>query len=249
VLRRVKMKNKNDEALKGLGRREFVRMGAVSALAMAFGFPLARSLASAAKEKGYNIATWARPHYEKYYCMVIKQNICIDCERCMDACKNTWNISERPDYYRTQILERHLKQEGKKSLVEFIPVLCYHCDAAACVLACSTSASYKRKEDGIVLVDPKKCIGCKVCMLACPYDARYFNEEIYAIDKCTFCKPILEKGGIPACVEACPTGTRVFGDLNDKSTEVYQLLHQIEKKVWVLKPEASTRPRGGYIKV
>jgi Fe-S-cluster-containing dehydrogenase component len=243
------MKNKNDEALKGLSRRDFVRMGASSALTLGLGLPVARAFASAAREMGYHIFTWTRPHYDKYYCMVLVQNVCIDCEKCMDACKKTWNIPDIPDYYRTRILERHLEQEGEKPLVEFIPVLCYHCDVPACVYACPTSASYKRKEDGIVLVDPRKCIGCKACMLACPYDARYFNEEIYAIDKCTYCQPILEKGGTPACVEACPTGTRVFGDLNDRRSKVYKLLHQIEKKVWVLKPEADTRPRGGYIKI
>jgi tetrathionate reductase subunit B len=234
---------------KGLSRRDFVKIGVGSAM-FGLGIPVARSFASAAKELGYHIMNWKNPSYEKNYCMILVENVCIDCELCMDACKKTWNIPDHPDYYRTRILERHVEQVGeKKPLIEFIPVLCYHCDVPACVYACPTSASYKRKEDGIVLVDPRKCIGCKACMIACPYDARYFNEEIYSIDKCTYCQPILEKGGIPACVEACPTGTRVFGDLNDTSSEVYKLMHHIEKEVRVLKPEAFTRPRGGYIKL
>lgn len=235
-----------DKKAKDIGRREFVKVGTIGAIAAALGIHAmrAKAVASTAEKMGMKIFTFKEKTYEKYWCMVIKQNLCIgkeECGACIDACNDTWNIPRKKGYYRTNVLE--LGRGGH------LPVFCYQCENPACVAACPTKASYKREKDGIVLVDPKKCMGCKVCMIACPYDARYFNEEIYAIDKCTYCQPRLEKGELPACVEACPNGVRVFGDLNDKDSEVYKLLHQIERKVWTLHPEASTRPRGGYVKV
>jgi len=185
--------------------------------------------------------------YKPHYGMVIQQSRCIDCERCKDACTLTNDV---PDYgYRTTILERDVPDAiGQKR--EFIPVLCNHCNNPPCVRACPTRATYKDKETGIVMMKYNKCIGCKTCVMACPYNARYFNEERHAIDKCNFCFDTrLSKGEkLTACAAACPAHVRIFGDLSDTSSEVYKLIHQIEKPVWVLRPEVGAKPSVFYMK-
>jgi len=185
--------------------------------------------------------------YKPHYGMVIQQSRCIDCERCKEACAITNDV---PDYgYRTMILERDVPDAiGQKR--EFIPVLCNHCNNPPCVRACPTRATYKDKETGIVMMKYNKCIGCKTCVMACPYNARYFNEEKHAIDKCNFCFDTrLSKGEkLTACAAACPAGVRIFGDLSDTNSEVYKLIHQIEKPVWVLRPEVGAKPSVFYTK-
>ena len=95
-----------------------------------------------------------------------------------------------------------------------------------------------------------KCIGCKTCVVACPYNARYFNEEKHSIDKCNFCFDTrLSKGEkLTACSAACPAGVRIFGDLSDTNSEVYKLIHQIARPVWVLRPEIGAKPNVFYMK-
>ena len=186
--------------------------------------------------------------YKHHYCMVMIQNNCIDCERCKEACAKTNHV---PSYgWRTTILERRVEVEPGNFVTEFIPTLCHHCVTPPCVRVCPTKATYKDKKTGIVMMNYKKCIGCKTCMEACPYNARYFNEEKRAIDKCNFCFDTrLSKGEKePACVAACPAKVRHFGDLLDPNSEVYRLIHQPERTVWVLRPEVGTKPVIFYIK-
>jgi protein NrfC len=99
-------------------------------------------------------------------------------------------------------------------------------------------------------MDINKCIGCLTCALGCPYNARYFNEEFHAVDKCDFCfQQRLSKGEkITACAEACPAQVRIFGDLASPDSEVYRTVHQLERAVWVLRPEAGTKPNIFYTK-
>ena len=101
------------------------------------------------------------------------------------------------------------------------PKSCLHCEEPACVTVCPTGASYKRAEDGIVLVNEDLCIGCKLCSWACPYGAREFDEDVGVMKKCTLCidriynENLDEVDRVPACVSACPVGARHFGDLGD----------------------------------
>jgi len=190
-----------------------------------------------------------RPGRKHDWVMVFVPARCIDCGRCADACNARWEIPERG--YRTEILsvEQGKTRYGSEPAHGFLPVLCNHCDVPHCVLACPTRATYKREEDGVVIMDPKKCIGCKTCMIACPYNARYFSPKVRAVDKCNYCRPKDDapEDRIPSCVEACPAGVRFFGDLKDPKSKVYDLIHNKAKKVWTLRPEAGTVPRVFYV--
>ena len=141
-------------------------------------------------------------------------------------------------------------------------VLCNHCDNPPCVRVCPVQATFKRKEDGIVMMDFHRCIGCRCCMAACPYGSRSFNwfdprtalaetnpdfptRSKGVVEKCNFCAERLAKGLIPACVEACKEGALVFGDLEDPDSEVRAVLR--EHYTIRRKPELGTRPQVYYI--
>lgn len=126
----------------------------------------------------------------------------------------------------------------------FVPKMCNHCREPSCVQVCPTGATFKTK-DGAVLVDKKYCIGCQYCVQGCPYAARYLNETEQRADKCTWCYHRITKGMNPACVEICPTGSRIFGDLNDKDSPVSRFIR--ENRVQVLKPEMGNQPTTVYI--
>jgi Fe-S-cluster-containing dehydrogenase component len=147
----------------------------------------------------------------------------------------------------------------------YMPVQCHQCDNAPCVKACPIEATWK-ENDGIVVVDYNWCIGCRYCEAACPYHARRFNwskpeipaEEINpdqaylsnrvrpqgVMEKCTFCLHRTREGRLPACLEACPTGARVFGNLEDPNSEIRWVLEN--KRVFVLKEDVGTQPRFFY---
>jgi tetrathionate reductase subunit B len=106
-----------------------------------------------------------------------------------------------------------------------LPRLCNHCDNPPCIPVCPVSATYKR-EDGIVAVDGDRCVGCAYCVQACPYDARFINHETNKADKCTFCAHRVDAGLLPACVETCVGGARIFGDINDAEGELARRLKE-----------------------
>jgi tetrathionate reductase subunit B len=126
----------------------------------------------------------------------------------------------------------------------FVPKMCNHCAHPACVQVCPVGATF-RAEDGTVLIDHDYCIGCRYCVQACPYGARFFNDELGTSDKCTWCYHRITKGLQPACVEVCPTKTRVFGDLNDSSSPVSEFIRN--NQVQVLKPESGNAPMCFYV--
>jgi len=147
----------------------------------------------------------------------------------------------------------------------YMGVQCFHCDSAPCIKACPTKATW-REPDGIVVVDYDWCIGCRYCMAACPYYGRRFNwnephvpvremtkKQHYLgnrmrtrgqMEKCTFCVQRSREGRLPACVEACPTGARVFGNLLDPKSEIRFVLKN--KKVFRLKENLRTDPKYWY---
>ena len=131
------------------------------------------------------------------------------------------------------------------------PRSCLHCETPACVTVCPTGASYKRAEDGIVLVDEDKCIGCKLCSWACPYGAREYSEVEGVMKKCTLCVDRIyndkldEADRQPACVQACPTKARHFGDLGDPDSDVSKLV--AERGGVALMPELGYAPTNRYL--
>ena len=137
------------------------------------------------------------------------------------------------------------------ALTLHFPRSCLHCDEPACVTVCPTGASYKRAEDGIVLVDEDKCIGCKLCSWACPYGAREYSEVEGVMKKCTLCidriynEKLAEEERQPACVQACPTRARHFGDLGDPESAVSKLV--AERGGVDLMPELGYKPVNKYL--
>lgn len=207
------------------------------------------------------------------YSLVIDLDRCTACQACVIACKMENNVPvSTPETFRNRRMTLRtrvvpLTNGGKypEPDVGIYPVTCNQCDNPPCVAACPVGATYRRN-DGIVLVDWEKCIGCKYCMAACPYSMRsyieeeqpreYSNPDLAAyyrasmppkgkVDKCTFCAHLVAKGEQPACVTACPAEARIFGDLSDPKSSVSQLLANRESLV--LRPEFDTKPMVYYL--
>jgi tetrathionate reductase subunit B len=177
----------------------------------------------------------------KHFVMVLDLRKCIGCQACTSVCKVENNVPQ--GQYRTFVSETEMGAfpDVRKG---FLPQLCNHCDEPACVPVCPTGATFKRK-DGVVVVDNEVCWGCGYCISACPYDKRYFNKKTKTADKCNFCAQRVDKGLLPACVETCIGGARVFGDINDKNSQVYKLISNFSTSV--LKEAQGTKPQTFYI--
>lgn len=181
----------------------------------------------------------------KRYGMLVDLRKCIGCQACTVSCsiENQAPIGQ----FRTTVLqyEVNLPDEQQAAMLS-LPRLCNHCDTPPCVPVCPVQATFQR-EDGIVLVDSDRCVGCGYCVQACPYDARFINHETKTADKCTFCEHRLEVGLLPACVESCVGGARVIGDLNDSESEISRRMAEHKDDIKVLKPDANTAPHVFYI--
>ncbi|PKN46759.1 MAG: twin-arginine translocation pathway signal protein, partial [Deltaproteobacteria bacterium HGW-Deltaproteobacteria-16] len=165
-----KLENEGVENLPSEERRRFLRFGLAVTGVFVGGSVLSLTSARKAESAMGPVPAAGSFPYSPHYTMVMRQNRCIDCERCMEACVKTNNV---PSYgYRTTILqqEREIARGAKERV--FMPVLCNHCNRPPCVRVCPTTATYKDKKNGIVMMDYKRCIGCKTCMAACPYNAR-----------------------------------------------------------------------------
>ena len=239
-----KLENEGVESISCDERRHFLKMGLAVTGVFAGGTLL--SLTSAVGKAYATPGQFDEKYpYKPHYSMILHVDRCVDCERCLKACAKTNQV---PSYgFRTNILERQIP-DGVDQQIEFLPVLCNHCNVAQCTRVCPTRATYKDNTNGIVMMDVKKCIGCLSCQVACPYNARYFNEEKWAVDKCSFCwESRLSKGeSLTACAEACPAGVRIFGDLSNQRDRVYREVHEVARAVWVLRPEAGTKPNVFY---
>ncbi len=207
-----------------------------------------------------------------HYGMVVDLYKCIACNTCAVACKVANGTPKGVLWRRVSHAEIGTYPNAKRA---FVSHACMQCQNAPCLKVCPTGATYKRS-DGIVMVDYSKCIGCKYCVAACPYDARnyvsnlqpYFDTGLTTLEnspnmaagvatKCTFCAdkidtgvkagmtPGTDRGATPECVNACPTGALVFGDLDDPTTAVSKIMHN--GNLQRLLPEMGTDPSVYFI--
>ena len=209
---------------------------------------------------------------------VVDTAACIGCGLCVVACKEENHVPEEAEYTRTWI-ERHVITTDGQLHVDspeagmhgfpfdstdptaagkpvdeayFVPRLCMQCANSPCTSVCPVGATYKA-EDGVILVDARRCIGCGYCVVACPYGARYLvpaaeqapNDTPGIADKCTWCYHRISRNLEPACVEVCPVGARKFGDASDPDSEIATLVR--ERNPQQLWPEYGTDPRVLYL--
>jgi DMSO reductase iron-sulfur subunit len=154
--------------------------------------------------------------------IVLDLDKCLGCHACTVACKQE-NGAPLGNFW-SKVLQ--IGPTGTYPDVElyYLPVLCQHCEDPKCVKVCPSGASYKR-EDGIVLIDKDKCIGCQFCIMACPYGVRNFNDDEGVVEKCTLCAHLIDKGEEPTCVKNCVAGCRIFGDVDDPFSEVSRKIY------------------------
>ncbi len=210
--------------------------------------------------------TMLPPPSTKKLGLVIDLDTCVGCHACAVACKE-WNAGgiagpltdENPYgkdpfgvwFNRVHSYEVEPIESNAQAMTVHFPRSCLHCETPACVTVCPTGASYKRAEDGIVLVDEDKCIGCKLCSWACPYGAREYSAVEGVMKKCTLCVDRIYNEHLdeierqPACVQACPTRARHFGDLGDPESKVSKLV--VERGGRDLLPELGYKPVNKYL--
>ena len=240
-------------------RREFLKTcGALPGTACAAGLPLLTGCDRGPARK-------PSPLIGRKWGMVIDLNKCTEgCTACVDACRKENNVAffgdARYDIHwirKVQVREKGRDESTEKSVI----LLCNHCENPPCAQVCPVKATYKR-EDGIVIVDHHRCIGCRYCMIACPYNARFFNfkenpdwpntehpKRSHGVtESCTLCSHLLDQGKRPACVEACEgTGASAIrvGDLNVPDSGVSTLI--ATKPVKRLREDLGTEPKVYYI--
>jgi Fe-S-cluster-containing dehydrogenase component/formate-dependent nitrite reductase membrane component NrfD len=175
------------------------------------------------------------------YGFAIDLRKCIGCHACTIACKAEHEIPVGVNRCWVKTVEQGVFPETRRF---FFPVLCNQCDDAPCMRICPTNALFKRR-DGIVDLQSDVCIGCRACMVACPYDQLFIDPNTRTAEKCNFCANRVENQLLPACVSVCPTECRIFGDLDDPTSEVAMIAQR--ETTSVRKPEKLTMPKVFYV--
>jgi Fe-S-cluster-containing dehydrogenase component len=175
------------------------------------------------------------------YGFAIDLRKCIGCHACTIACKAEHEIPIGVNRCWVKTVEKGTFPDTRRF---FFPVLCNQCDDAPCARICPTNALYRRR-DGIVDLHGDSCIGCRACMVACPYDQLFIDPNTHTAEKCNFCANRVENQLLPACVSVCPTECRIFGDLDDPSSEVAKIAQM--EAMQVRKPEKGTLPKVFYL--
>jgi molybdopterin-containing oxidoreductase family iron-sulfur binding subunit len=259
-----------------MNRRDFLKIAGISTIAGIGGTAIAGGLRKGVIEAAQTAPDTASLSGKRWGMVIDMDKFKSEetIKKVTEACHRAHNV---PDFSNTkneikwiwtETFEHSFPGQEHKFMPEAMKqkpflLLCNHCEKPACVRVCPTKATFKRKDDGIVMQDIHRCIGCRFCMAACPFGARSFNyrdprtglkpEEINpgfptrtkgVVEKCTFCRERLAKGLQPACVEAS-NGALVFGDLNDPASEIRKIL--ASKYTIRRKPELGTEPNIYYI--
>lgn len=204
----------------------------------------------------------------KKFVMVIDLSKCKNLRKCQSACNKMHFVNEGQNWIKIYPM-----QDGDKTAPYWQPTTCMHCDEPPCVKVCPVDATFKR-QDGLVLIDNERCIGCRFCMAACPYTTRVFNwdkpilpqtalemdyspetscpPKVGTVGKCDFCPDMVRKGELPHCVSACPNGVFYFGDMNEDTitngSETVRFSQLIRDKAgYQLMEELGTKPRVYYL--
>jgi molybdopterin-containing oxidoreductase family iron-sulfur binding subunit len=253
-------------------RRKFIKIAGLTTIVTLTGKPVFDAIAA---DSPLNVSTEPNRLTAKRWAMAVNTKKCLEKEGCTDCITACHHIHNVPDFgnpkdevkwiwhekYENAFLDQENEYMEEKLKDKPVLVFCNHCDNPPCVRVCPTQATFRR-EDGIVMMDWHRCIGCRYCVAACPYGSRSFNwrdprpfiKEIVpdfptrtrgVVEKCTFCDERLAIGLQPACVEACKEKALVFGDLEDPKSEIRELLKanfSIRRK-----PALGTQPEVYYI--
>jgi tetrathionate reductase subunit B len=238
-------------------RRDFVKKASL----------LAGTIAVSSLFEPFNAIVYAANPPEKdgpWWGIGIDIKKCIGCGLCAQACKIENHVPDKPFYFRTWVEQYTILNDGTLKVISpnggidgfhtneakddifktfFVPKMCNHCEKSPCTQVCPVGATYMTP-DGITLIDEKYCIGCAYCVQACPYGCRYIHPEKKVADKCSLCYHRLQKGMAPACMEICPTGARIYGDLREKDGVMAKFLK--EHDCQVLKPHLNTGSKLSY---
>ena len=204
----------------------------------------------------------------KSFVMVIDLSRCKNLKKCQSACNHMHQVHPGQNWIKI-----HPMQDAEHTASYWQPTTCMHCDEPPCVKVCPVDATFKR-QDGIVLIDSDRCIGCRFCMAACPYSTRVFNwedpvlptevaaqpyscetsmpQKMGTVGKCDFCPDMTRKGELPHCVSACPNGVFMFGDMNEDSVtngaETFRFSELVKDKAgYRLMEDLGTKPRVYYL--
>ena len=229
-------------------------------------------IAKASNDKSYLQQEGREGIKGKKFVMVIDLSKCRNERKCMKACQSAHQL--KPEQHHINVLEMEDEISG---ISYFMPKPCQHCNNPPCVSVCPVDATFKR-QDGIVLIDNERCIGCRFCIAACPYSARSFNwtdprdadkykDVVYNVElnvpqkkgtvtKCAFSADRVREGKLPYCVSACPNGVYYFGDANEDlvtngtTKETVRLSKLLfDNSAYVLMPELGTKPSVYYLPV
>ncbi|MCA9262277.1 MAG: 4Fe-4S dicluster domain-containing protein [Planctomycetales bacterium] len=257
------MENEVDSRRRFLQQATTITWGALSLTLL----PSALASEDSADGSSGGMAAGAAGKSVPVFAFLIDMEKCMGSGKCLTACRTENDVPE--GYSRTWV-ERYVHFKDGRVQVDpipetgyhdsglapinldeverayYVPKLCNQCDDAPCNQVCPVHASITSPE-GVELVDTERCIGCSYCVQACPYGTRFINPNTGAADKCNWCYHRIMRDEQPACVEACPTGARVFGRLDDPESEISKLLAQIPTNV--LKAHLGTHPKTVYTRL